>query len=72
MGYAKTAKGNIVPTSSVQAEQETIEYSCGHNAGKRAFEKQNTDLYKKTKGAHSPWARGFKKGWDNTKIDYVD
>jgi|SaaInlV_100m_DNA_2_1039680.scaffolds.fasta_scaffold34216_2 hypothetical protein len=72
MGYAKTAKEKMIQISSGQAEQEAVEYSCGNNAGIRAFEKNNTDLYKKSKGVNSPWARGFKRGWDDSKRDSVN
>jgi hypothetical protein len=72
MSYAKNSKGQLVPTSLAQAKQERIEFSCGVNAGKRAWANKSFDLFNKAKRSNDPWERGFKSGWNEGKNSPVE
>jgi len=55
--------GQNRPTSLAQLERNRTEYSCGVNAGKRAYLLKNNDAYKKARLSNDPWEKGFLVGW---------
>ena len=60
-------KNQKAPLDKEQEQQDRTDYGCGLIAGKRAWEKQNFELYKKARQSQNPWETGFLKSWNEAK-----
>ena len=67
MAHQSNNRNQKAPNDAIQAKMDRVDYGCGLTAGRRAWEKQNFELYKKAKQGQYPWETGFVKAWNEAK-----